>query len=1021
MGFDQVRDSLTNSPNRIALALLILGGFSPLVAEADSIQSISILSPALQPPSGGNGDSTGPIISPDGRFVLFASTADNLWLSTNSLPLAPIFPPKLNVFLRDRINQTTTLVSVNLSGLGGGNDDSTPGAISPDGQYVLFESRASDLLAGDTNKVSDIFIRNLFTGATTLVSVSTNGGSANGASQNAVMTPDGRFVAFSSLASNLVPGDTNVIADVFVRDLNAGMTSLVSPMAIPRRINGFLSPPPDSSDLPQITAAGQFIVFSSTATNLLPGLTNSGEVYIRDTSGGVTIFASTAARGLASSIFGTNDVICYGQCISASNEFIAFEVSPNAAGAPPPPAMVLRYGIQSGLTDVISTNACGLRQFQGDLHSIDMTSDGRFIVFLARTSTSTDTNSQVCLWDAQTGSNTLVSGGVSNAVQPNTFCDWPTIDANGRFVAFFSTATNLTTNSVGGERHLYVRDLVAASTTLVDVCPDGSGSIGVSASLPRLTPNGTFIAFDSADGKLAGGGNSHDYNVFIRELATGRTELISVRNAALPSYTPNGFTSITPLASSTNGHFITFASEADNLIAIDTNGYADVFLCDVSAGTNALVSVATNGVEGANGMSAEASISGDGRYVVFTSSANNLVAGDTNRTQDVFIRDVQSGTTALVSVNTNGTGPGNQASYSPALGADARLVVFRSKATDLAPGSFSSQSENLFLRDLQSGTTFALTTSGVTAAASSPDLRFVAYGAKPTGLYVWDSLAAARIYTNNAGAISITAISGNGQRLAFAAINKVYVADLNVSTNIMLGSLTATSSVAPCLDTTGRWVANVLSTQGTNHVYLYDFQTGTNLLLSQAFNSLTPANDNSDSCAISPDGRFVAYRSFAGNIVPGDTNGLPDLFLFDRIAGTTTLLTVNAFGTGPGNNRSLRPVFSRDSQTIFFQSWASNLQTNDFNHWGDVLGLRLSTSNSVSVFVGQIVLARAGQAPVITWPAVSGRAYRVQFKNSLSDPDWLTVNGNISIVGSQGYLTDLTPNANQRFYRIMSF
>ena len=134
----------------------------------------------------------------------------------------------MNVFLRDRTNATTTLVSVNLTGTNGGNGDSLPAGLSTDGRYVLFESSASDLVADDTNGVSDVFVRDMVTGTTMPVSVSTDGDLGNGASRSAVMTPDGRYVAFVSAANNLVPDDTNGIADVFLRDLQLGTTLLVS-------------------------------------------------------------------------------------------------------------------------------------------------------------------------------------------------------------------------------------------------------------------------------------------------------------------------------------------------------------------------------------------------------------------------------------------------------------------------------------------------------------------------------------------------------------------------------------------------------------------------------------------------------------------------------------------------------------------------------------------------------------------------------------------------------------------------
>ena len=206
-----------------ALLTLIAGLGVPVIAQP--LQLVTALDPAQAPPAGGGGDSWTPIISPDGRYVLFASTANNLVLTSNAHPIPASFPARFNVFLRDRTNATTTLVSVNLSGIAGGNGDSTPSALSTNGQYVLFESSASDLVPGDSNNATDVFVRDVVNGTTMLASVSTSGGVGSRASRSAVMTPDGRYVAFVSEANNLVPNDTNGIPDVFVRDLQAGSTA----------------------------------------------------------------------------------------------------------------------------------------------------------------------------------------------------------------------------------------------------------------------------------------------------------------------------------------------------------------------------------------------------------------------------------------------------------------------------------------------------------------------------------------------------------------------------------------------------------------------------------------------------------------------------------------------------------------------------------------------------------------------------------------------------------------------------
>ncbi len=213
---------------KLIFAGLLVAVPASFSAPASSPQPVVRTDPALGAPPTGGGDSWGPILTPDGRYVVFASRANNLASGSNGIYL-PSVPPRVNVFLRDRTNATTILVSVDVAGDAGGNGDSFPTGISTNGQFVLFESTASNLVTNDANGASDVFLRDVVNNTTVLVSVNTNGQDGSDGSQSSTMTPDGRFVAFSSLASNLVAGDVNGIADIFVRDMLAGTTSLGQP------------------------------------------------------------------------------------------------------------------------------------------------------------------------------------------------------------------------------------------------------------------------------------------------------------------------------------------------------------------------------------------------------------------------------------------------------------------------------------------------------------------------------------------------------------------------------------------------------------------------------------------------------------------------------------------------------------------------------------------------------------------------------------------------------------------------
>jgi Tol biopolymer transport system component len=973
---------------------------------AGPLRLVSVRDPAQPAPAGGNGDSFSPIISPDGRFVLFASAANNLVVNSNGNPITVTVSPRLNVFLRDRANGTTTLASVNLAGTGGGNGDSLPTAISADGRYALFESLASDLVAGDTNGLKDVFLHDFVAGTNILISASTNGNPGNGVCRGSVMTSDGRYVAFVSAANNLVPGDTNGIPDVFVRDVLAGVTTMVSIGAGQCSPFNLLT----SSESPAITPDGHFVAFYSTATNLVPGTPAAGCVYVRNLVGSATIWASTNAGTIAQPILHTTNVASFNPAISADGNFVAFETSTN--GFSYASGLILRQNLATGLTGIVNSNAFvpPTSNFE-DFHSLDMTPDGRFV-----TSVGFYTNASpawwsiaVFLWDSQTGTNTLVSGGFGNNGTAFSICDWPSVDPSGRFVAFLSSATNLVTNSFVADYHLYVQDTVAGTTTLVDADTNGIGSRISIATAPRMSADGRFIAFESPDTTLVLNDRNHDSDVFLRDLSTNLTELISVRHPALGSASPNGPGAVSGLSASTDGRFVSFCSDADNLVPNDTNGVRDVFVRDLFNGGMKLISVNSNGIP-ADNLSSEPAISGDGRFVAFTSSADDLVPGDTNNATDIFIRDVRSNLTSLVSVSTNGTRPGNGPSYSPALSADARYVLFRSKASNLAPGPYT-YGENLFLRDLQSGTTIPLTTNGVLSAGMTPDGHFIAFSGASANLYVWDSQKKSAVYTNISPPVPALIISPDGNRIAYTNTSGLYGLDRALKTNWQILPATSGPRLGSHFSGDSVLLPYTARIASTNVVYLYDFQARTSRQVSSNFLSGMP-NGNSDNPDISADGRFVAFRSSATNLLAAaDLNDVPDLFLYDVSAGTTTILTTNRYNGAPGDNRSGAPLFSPDGRTLFFPGWASDLVPQDFNHQGDIFSLALLYAN--------LSPASATQGPTLTWPARPGETYRVQFKTTLSESTWMDVTGTVTIVGNQAQLTDLAPSPGQRFYRVV--
>src|SRR5262245_38698554 len=228
----------------------------------------------------GNAGSGDPALSSDGRFVAFVSDATNLVPGdTNAWP---------DVFVRDLASGVTGRVTVDSAG-NQANANSYEPALSADGRFVAFQSYASNLVPGDTNATSDIFVHDRLSGTTERVSVDSAGNQGNLASYHPAISADGRFVSFQSDANNLVPGDANLRHDVFVHDRVSGATELVSVDSAENQANG-------SSTFSSLSADGRYVAFESDATNLAPQETFSmPDVFVRDRVSGTTELVSISS------------------------------------------------------------------------------------------------------------------------------------------------------------------------------------------------------------------------------------------------------------------------------------------------------------------------------------------------------------------------------------------------------------------------------------------------------------------------------------------------------------------------------------------------------------------------------------------------------------------------------------------------------------------------------------------------------------------------------------------------------
>ncbi|HKQ50950.1 MAG TPA: hypothetical protein VJT74_01185 [Pyrinomonadaceae bacterium] len=436
------------------------------------------------------------------------------------------------------------------------------------------------------------------------------------------------------------------------------------------------------------------------------------------------------------------------------------------------------------------------------------------------------------------------------------------ISADGRYVVFYSEASNLVPEDRSADGDIFVRDLLTGKTTLVSVEVAGlPSSSGLNA---LISADGRYVAY------ISGG-------VFLRDLQAGTTRRVNVNMSGTEGrvLAESILTDMSP-----DGRFITFYSGLKDLTphADGNDTGTDIYIRDMQSDRVELVSVNTAGTATGNGMSFGGSVSGDGRYVVFTSEASDLVANDTP-TRDIFLRDRQTGTTTRLSTNRTGTGGGNANSGIGVIDRGGRVVVFGTEASDLSPLTDVNGLSDIFIYDVRTKTKKLVT---INAAGSAAGNGF-----------------SSSLYFNHGVEFSI---SDDARYVAF-------------------------------MSQSGDLVTNDANGNGDD-VFLYEVATQKKTLVSVNPSGNSSSISGSFNPSISAGGRFVAFDSLANDLVSvaDEQNGYTtDVFVRDMVAGKTYLASINSAGTRTGNGFSFQPVISADGSRLVFFSRAGNLVTGDVN------------------------------------------------------------------------------------------
>ncbi|MBS1706878.1 MAG: PD40 domain-containing protein [Armatimonadetes bacterium] len=610
-------------------------------------------------------------ISDDGEVVAFATAASNL-VATDTNGVSDIF------FATQEFNQFGIVTS-------GGNGASRNPRISGDGQYIVFQSKASNLVNGDTLGNQDVFRFQRSSYTTEVVSKNPISQFGNGDSSRPDTNYDGSIVVFQSVANNLTEFDSNGVEDAFVKDFSVGTIKCLS-----RKADGTYGN--QASAGARVSGNGLVAFFETSATNLFANdLNNSKDIAANVLSNGSIACVSisgTFARGNGDSTdvdtnyYGTQitfKTLATNLLSSDTNNSFDFVYKDLLSGE------VKNSSIRhNGFQTTMSSNDRGVGVIDG-IGGCFSTSANQVVLG--------DNNNAVDVFVGLPDQNTCEL--VSASTEMNGPSAHPSISANGRYIAFDSGATNLVKNDTNSARDVFIRDMLTGEVILISKNPTSQALTNDDARNADMTPDGRYVVFQSAGNNLVVGDSNNVSDIFKYDTVNQTLTRVNLG----PANTQANDASINPTISD-DGRYVSFESLASNLTSTaDTNGVKDIYLRDTVSNTTTRVSVSTSGGQ-TNGPSVDAAISGNGLYIAYESAATNIIATPTvNR--GIF-RYARAGANNIEISRSSANAEANDDCFNPSISALGDIVAFESRATNLAGGyAFAS---DIFVKDVPSNT-----------------------------------------------------------------------------------------------------------------------------------------------------------------------------------------------------------------------------------------------------------------------------------------------------------------------------